>query len=468
MSHDHAGLVRVAAAGGIDVNGYSPFRSFEDWKGVVVDDARWRLVLDQVGELRHEPGDLSWLEGPLRAAAYQSGAIEDLHPGDRGLTMTLIDASAEWHAAVRVSTDGGGPEVVDFIEAGVESLHMALDVATNWRPLSESWIRQIHEIACRPQKTYRVQTAVGFQEQPLPTGAYKELDNHVLLPDGSYLWFAPAADVPHEMQRLVAETSGVDFARAHSVLQAAFVHHALTHVHPFADGNGRVARVLASVYLLRAVSLPFFLFADRKPRYLDSLSAADRGEHQVFVAEVLAATEDLASLLVERQRATRPLDGGSVDLAEWRLRFDQAAAFARAVESGVERALRRHRIRPEAVGSSPLAAMADYSARMMGHVVRAGDLPTIPGVERSLELTVGSRSVIEILDLGFDLLSPAVRPFNVRARTGGLLFEARADEAWPAAGAAFELRLDAWLDQVVARMAVQVSQSMEGRRNSAP
>jgi hypothetical protein len=54
-------------------------------------------------------------------------------------------------------------------------------------------------------------------------------------------------------------------------------------IHPFQDGNGRVSRVLASTFLLRAASIPLFIFNDERLGYYDALEASDRGDHQTFV-----------------------------------------------------------------------------------------------------------------------------------------------------------------------------------------
>jgi hypothetical protein len=82
---------------------------------------------------------------------------------------------------------------------------------------------------------------------------------------------------------LVSELRADAFERAHPALQAAFSHYALVRIHPFADGNGRVARALASIYLYREASMPFLLFADQADSYLAALRAADVGRPQVFV-----------------------------------------------------------------------------------------------------------------------------------------------------------------------------------------
>src|ERR1017187_4888011 len=58
--------------------------------------------------------------------------------------------------------------------------------------------------------------------------------------------------------------------------QAAWLHHAFTQIHPFQDGNGRVARTIATLVLLKAGLFPLIVDREDK-RYIDSLEAADAG-----------------------------------------------------------------------------------------------------------------------------------------------------------------------------------------------
>ena len=437
---------------------YEPFASFDAWASIPVDEDRWAAVLDRVVELREESSGFDWLRGPLRAAAYQSGAIEGLHPGDRGLTLTLINAVGNWEAAVRAAPDGGGPEVVDYIGAGVAALDMALDAAMGRQPVTEAWIRELHAVACRPQASYVATDTLGNSvDRALAKGSDKVHDSNVRLASGDLLVFASTLDVPAEMARLVEQLGRPDFSAAHPVVQSAFAQQTLTHVHPFSDGNGRVARALGSVFLLRAASLPFFLFADERNRYLDALGAADRGDVAAFVVFVLERMEDLSATLVEQRRAGEPVGEDGSTLADWRGQIDRAAAFAGAVNRGIERAERRHKIRPER--TSPLSAAAERIAAL-GKA--PGDLPKMPPLSRDVSIELGDSRVTETLTVVMDLDSAANPPFAVRAQPSGLEFRARVDDVWPSPSAAFELRLDAWLDQVVRALAAQVNRVLRG------
>ena len=61
-------------------------------------------------------------------------------------------------------------------------------------------------------------------------------------------------------------------------VEAAWLHHRFTQIHPFQDGNGRVARALASLVLLRAGWFPLVVTRDERDEYIGALESADSGD----------------------------------------------------------------------------------------------------------------------------------------------------------------------------------------------
>jgi Fic/DOC family len=55
------------------------------------------------------------------------------------------------------------------------------------------------------------------------------------------------------------------------------LHHRFTQIHPFQDGNGRVARCLASLVFIQASWFPLVLTRDDRAVYIAALEEADRG-----------------------------------------------------------------------------------------------------------------------------------------------------------------------------------------------
>jgi Fic family protein len=288
---------------------YAPFLPFAEWASCAVDYARLSRVTTPFGERPNDDKQLRRaFELVRRAAAIDTGALEGLYETDRGFTFT----AAVTGAVLEAGSGDAGSTRARLIQSQIAAYEYVLDFATGRVPVGEAWIRQLHSVICASQDSYAVQTAVGQQQQELPKGRYKTAPNHVQLPDGRVHSYAPVVDTPTEMERLCNELSSATFIEAHPVLQAAFAHYAFVWIHPFADGNGRVARALASIYTLRDYSLPILILADHKAAYLDALRATDLGERQRFVDFVLARTIDAALVVEESLRAASAGDAGTI------------------------------------------------------------------------------------------------------------------------------------------------------------
>ena len=61
------------------------------------------------------------------------------------------------------------------------------------------------------------------------------------------------------------------------LLVAAWLHHRFTQIHPFQDGNGRVARALLIWHLAKEEYLPVVVSRDDREAYFDALESADAG-----------------------------------------------------------------------------------------------------------------------------------------------------------------------------------------------
>lgn len=292
-------------------SGYSTFPPIREWD-VSVDNDVWSEFASRLDTARGsatEEDVRRALDIALRSAALESGAIEGLYATDRGITTTVALQGAMWEAAL----DKLGRDVRGHFEAQLAAFDLVLDVAANNVDLGEAWLRELHAQVTAKQKTYRVWTeAAGWQDHPLPHGEYKIAPNLVTLADGRVHHYVPLEDTPAEVHRLLEQMRSPEFTSAHPAIQAAYAHHAMTVVHPFADGNGRTARALASVYLYRAAGVPLVIFSDQQERYWDALAAADRGEPQGFVTFVENRVLDTMAMVADRLRQAHqhPADHG--------------------------------------------------------------------------------------------------------------------------------------------------------------
>lgn len=277
---------------------YKPFPTFKEWaSSTFVDTVRWDRYNAALENRANSSAEAlkQAREVVKRAAALDTGAIEGLYEVDRGFTFTVALETAAWEVELAKKGDNVRP----LFEAQLHAYDYVLDLATKAEPVSEAAIRTLHEVVCGAQATYRVMTAIGPQEQELVKGRYKVLPNHVRTRDGVDHSYAPVDVTPAEMQRLVEEMRTEAFLAAHPVIQAAYAHYGLVVVHPFADGNGRLARALASAFTYRAISMPIMILSEHKNTYLDALEAADTGGYQSFVDFMLARSLDTLKLINE-------------------------------------------------------------------------------------------------------------------------------------------------------------------------
>ncbi len=110
-------------------------------------------------------------------------------------------------------------------------------------------------------------------------GEYKRHPNNVKSPTGEPILFASPTDTPARMQEFVAWMHAeLDAPKLHPVEFAAQCHHRFLTIHPFADGNGRVARLLANYFVMREGFPPIIVKSRDKAAYIAALRIADVGE----------------------------------------------------------------------------------------------------------------------------------------------------------------------------------------------
>lgn len=214
-----------------------------------------------------------------REAAVDTNAVEGIYQTDRGFTRTVAEQAFNWESIMSAKGDHVRPAFDDVME----SFEYILNVATGRQQLTEMFIRELHSVITASQSHHEVLTPVGLQRRELERGTYKSSPNSPTRRDGSVHAYASPDDTPAEMARLIRECTSTEFTTAHPVEQASYIHYTFVCVHPFADGNGRVSRQLASIYLLRDPGVPLVLFADQRPGYLKALEHADSGNARPFI-----------------------------------------------------------------------------------------------------------------------------------------------------------------------------------------
>ena len=195
-----------------------------------------------------------------------------------GNTLTLGDTHFILQEGLTVS---GKPirehqEIIGHARA-IDLLYQCLH-----EPLSESIVFELHKAVQTEQVTdiYK------------PNGAWKVEPNgtHMVTADGRqvFIEYAMPLSVPVLMAEIIEFTNAIDVAdispvTAHEVYSK--IHMGIAHVHPFWDGNGRMARLLANIPLLKAGLPPLIIPTEQRRDYIQLLA-----DYQVAVGQLNGAT----------------------------------------------------------------------------------------------------------------------------------------------------------------------------------
>ncbi len=162
-------------------------------------------------------------------------------------------------------------------------------------PLTESFIRNLHLLILREPYLSKATTEEGVATtKMIEVGKYKATANHVVTSTGETFRFAEPLDVPEKMHDLVQFINcAADKSASQSILEAAKVHYDFVMIHPFDDGNGRLARILMNLVFIKNGFPPAIIKTEDKANYYAALRQADGGQFEVFadyIASCLVAS----------------------------------------------------------------------------------------------------------------------------------------------------------------------------------
>lgn len=146
----------------------------------------------------------------------------------------------------------------------------------NERPLNEPFIRQLNEILLvKPfYKAAKTPDGQSTRRKIIP-GEYKKHPNSVKLENGEEFQYAAPQEVPILMGDLITSYNQAIANARHPIEIAAMLHYKFVRIHPFDDGNGRVARLLMNYVLLYHGYQPAIIKTDAKKEYLTALNKTD-------------------------------------------------------------------------------------------------------------------------------------------------------------------------------------------------
>jgi Fic family protein len=177
------------------------------------------------------------------------------------------------------------------------AIHMVKEWAKDKsRFLTENDIRELNEIILVQPYWKEAETYDGQPtRRQIKVGAYKEHPNSVRLKNGETFEYASPLETPQKMAELIEMYRNSTIREA--VMNAAQLHYSFIRIHPFDDGNGRVARLITNYELMKNDFPPIIVKSTEKEKYLTALQKADAGDLAAFheyIADQLIWSLELA------------------------------------------------------------------------------------------------------------------------------------------------------------------------------
>ncbi|GHB27682.1 Fic family protein [Mongoliitalea lutea] len=232
-----------------------------------------------------ESGYQEFLDRLKRQHAIETGIVEKLYDLSEGITQTLIKEGFVESYISHNDTNIPPKKLMQYLHDHFEAMDFIFDLVKSERPLTVGFIKELHHLVTQHQDyTEAINTLGEIVQVRLLKGQFKTHENNPKRDDGQVFIYCPPIHVDSEMDKLIEIYEEQSAKELNPIILAAWVHHVFTQIHPFQDGNGRIARLLASLILIKNGLLPFTVKREDKPAYIKSLELADSNEPQQLVS----------------------------------------------------------------------------------------------------------------------------------------------------------------------------------------
>lgn len=220
-----------------------------------------------------------------RQHAIETGVVEKLYDLTEGITQTLIKNGFVESYIGHNDTNIPPKKLMQYLHDHFEAMDFIFDLVKSNRNLSKSFIKELHQLITQNQDYTEAIDSLGQRiNVKLLKGEFKKFDNNPKRDDGTIFLYCPPIQVENEIDNLINAYNKLSEQNINPIIVASWVHHAFTQIHPFQDGNGRIARLLASLILIKNGLLPFTVKRGDKVKYIKALESADRGNPQELVS----------------------------------------------------------------------------------------------------------------------------------------------------------------------------------------
>lgn len=173
-------------------------------------------------------------------------------------------------------TSGNAP-FRDYEEMKAHNVGLELvkrEAADTERPLTENFVRELNRIIL--VENFHKRHADGQSTYEIHVGVYKTSPNHVITLSGETFYYATREETPAMMTDLINWYNETEQSKTLSPVElAALMHYRFIRIHPFEDGNGRIARLLVNYILIRHGYPMVIVRNDDKDNYLNILNLCD-------------------------------------------------------------------------------------------------------------------------------------------------------------------------------------------------
>jgi hypothetical protein len=355
----------------------------------------------------------------VRSWSIETGILERLYTLSDSATLTLLEQGFDAALLSHGDSDLPPEQLVTILRDHQDAAEGLFEFVKGGRPLTTSYVKQLHQVFTRHQPTCDAVDGQGnWVQVPLRRGEWKLLPNNPGDVKTGEVWhqYSPPEQVASEMDRLIALHGG--HADVHYVVEAAWLHHRFAQIHPFQDGNGRVARALASLVCIRGGGFPVVVMREQKAEYIRALEQADKGDLGSLVAmfERLQRGAFLKAMIIaEGVEAAPATVAALIDAAKQRLAsqaeelsprlVDHAAVLFSAAREFLEQTARdlksalgdsvQTRLRSDAPTPNVIPIVGVSLIR--GHGANVGD--SVLAVELCIQTTAESRLVVAVLPM---------------------------------------------------------------------
>ncbi|MDM8539078.1 Fic family protein [Desulfobacterales bacterium HSG17] len=193
-----------------------------------------------------------------------------------------------------------GKPFKDFLDARnhAEAIDWLYEVIKDNRPISQGLIKEMNALLLSGVKfTPGIDQSGHKIRKPANPGKYKILPNHVLQTDGTIHFYTDPIHVADEMETL-CKWINENIVNKHPVIVASIAHYNMVRIHPFDDGNGRGARILMNLILIKKSYPVAIIRNENRRKYLTALNHADKGNIVPFLAVVSDSMIDTEKTII--------------------------------------------------------------------------------------------------------------------------------------------------------------------------